>query len=245
MTTLRRPERSLHAPRSPRSPRSPRLSSEERRDEILKAARRVFAEQGFHGTTTRELAAAAEVSEALLFKYFPNKEAIYKAMLALCKRSPTGEEMERVLQLTPSTSTLVLMLHHLFTKVHMDNPETADVARLLVRSLSEDGKFGHVILDNFASTWIPMIKDCLAVAQKRGDLRLPIEAPEIGGWFAHHLLLALLLIQMPQDSVVNYKMSKATLQRHAVLFALRGMGFEEEAIQHYNPQALALLGTGK
>ena len=235
MTTLRRP---------PRSIKSPRLSSEERRDEILKAARRVFAEQGFHGTTTRELAAAAQVSEALLFKYFPNKEAIYKAMLSSCKRSPTGEEMERVLQLKPSTSTLVLMLHHLFTKVQMDNPETADVARLLVRSLSEDGKFGRVMLDNFGSTWIPKISECLIVAKQRGELRAPVHIPDIAGWFAHHLLLALLLIQMPQDSVVNYRMSKSTLQEQAVLFVLRGMGFTEAAISaHYNPDALALLGT--
>ncbi|HYG76354.1 MAG TPA: helix-turn-helix domain-containing protein [Planctomycetota bacterium] len=233
MKTLRKPPRVLP---------SLRLSSGERREEILKSVRRVFAEHGFHGTTTRELAAAAGVSEALLFKYFPNKEAIYKAMLASCKRSPTGEAMERILQLTPSTSTLVLLLHHLFTKVRMDNPEMADTARLLVRSLGEDGKFGRVLLDNFGSTWIPKIRQCLAAAQKRGELNAPVVLPELDGWFAHHLLLALLLVQMPQEPIVNYKVSKSTLQQHAVLFVLRGMGFREDAIrEHYNPEALALL----
>ena len=36
-----------------------RLNSEERRAAIIKAVRRVFAEKGFDGTTTRELAEAA------------------------------------------------------------------------------------------------------------------------------------------------------------------------------------------
>jgi len=53
-----------------------KLSSEERRADIVKAVRRVFAEKGFDGTTTRELAYAAGVSEALLFKHFPHKEAL-------------------------------------------------------------------------------------------------------------------------------------------------------------------------
>ncbi len=40
-----------------------RLSSEERRGSILQAARSIFAENGFRGTTTRALAEAAGVSE--------------------------------------------------------------------------------------------------------------------------------------------------------------------------------------
>ena len=50
---------------------TPKLSGEERRAAIIKAVRQVFAEKGFDGTTTRELADAAGVSEALLFKHFP------------------------------------------------------------------------------------------------------------------------------------------------------------------------------
>ena len=46
-----------------------KLSGEERRAAIIKAVRRLFAEKGFHGTTTRELAEAAGVSEALLFSW--------------------------------------------------------------------------------------------------------------------------------------------------------------------------------
>ena len=63
-----------------------KLTGQQRREAIVKAVRKVFAEKGFHGTTTKELGRAAGVSEALLFKYFPNKEALYAAMQAACVR---------------------------------------------------------------------------------------------------------------------------------------------------------------
>src|SRR5579862_6577663 len=92
---------------------SAKLSCEERRTAILHAVRRVFAEKGFDGTTTRELADAAGVSEALLFKHFPNKEALFAAMqLACCKEEDLGT-IERLNALEPSASTLVLLVHFL------------------------------------------------------------------------------------------------------------------------------------
>src|ERR1700758_1405348 len=94
-----------------------RMSCEERRAAIIKAVRQVFAEQGFHGTTTRELADAAGVSEALLFKHFPNKEALYSAMQLSCCRGEDHGRMERLHALQPSASTLVLMVHFLVSRI--------------------------------------------------------------------------------------------------------------------------------
>src|SRR5271169_5006174 len=53
--------------------RTKRLSCGQRRHAILEAVKRVFAAKGFDGTTTRELAQAAGVSEALLYKQVPSK----------------------------------------------------------------------------------------------------------------------------------------------------------------------------
>src|SRR5919106_3391967 len=90
---------------------SSRLSSEERRRAIVDAVRGVFAEKGFDGTTTRELAKAAGVSEALLYKHFPSKESLYAAMLDACAKGPTFAEYKRILALEASSSTLVIMVH--------------------------------------------------------------------------------------------------------------------------------------
>lgn len=59
-----------------------RLSGTERRERILRAAMAVFSESGFNGVTTRDLARWAGISEALLFRHFPNKKKLYQAILA-------------------------------------------------------------------------------------------------------------------------------------------------------------------
>src|ERR1700678_1080740 len=94
-----------------------KLSSEERRAAILRAVRRVFSQKGFDGTTTRELADAAGVSEALLFKHFPNKEALFTAMQQSCYGAQYHGKLEELMELEPSSSTLVLMVHYLISHV--------------------------------------------------------------------------------------------------------------------------------
>jgi AcrR family transcriptional regulator len=56
-----------------------RLKGEERRQLILEAARRVFLESGFAGARTRRIADEAGITEALLYRFFPSKLAIYEA----------------------------------------------------------------------------------------------------------------------------------------------------------------------
>jgi AcrR family transcriptional regulator len=46
------------------------------RDKILKAAQKLFARNGYDGTTTKELAEKSGIAEGTLFRHFPNKKAI-------------------------------------------------------------------------------------------------------------------------------------------------------------------------
>jgi len=64
-----------------------RISSVDRREQILGIATEMFAEKGFEGTTTREIAAHAQVNEALIFRHFPTKEELYWAVLEAKVRS--------------------------------------------------------------------------------------------------------------------------------------------------------------
>ena len=61
--------------------RRPRRPAAERRRQILAAARTLFAERGFDATTTRDLAAAADINDALIYRYFPDKHAILAALV--------------------------------------------------------------------------------------------------------------------------------------------------------------------
>jgi TetR/AcrR family transcriptional regulator len=57
------------------------MSAEDRRQQIVEVAGELFARNGFNGTTTREIADGAGVSQAIIFRHFPSKEAIYSAIL--------------------------------------------------------------------------------------------------------------------------------------------------------------------
>lgn len=59
-----------------------RASAQDRQASLIGAAASLFAAKGFSGTTTKDIARAAGVSEALLFKHFPTKRALYSAILA-------------------------------------------------------------------------------------------------------------------------------------------------------------------
>src|SRR5579859_1874965 len=137
---------------------SAKMSSAQRRAAIIKAVRKVFAEKGFHGTTTRELADAAGVSEALLFKHFPNKEALYSAMQLFCCSGEDPEKLERIKALEPSTSTLVLIVHMMMAKtVGKEFNSDADAIiqhRLMLRSLMEDGEFARLFFERSLSCWM-------------------------------------------------------------------------------------------
>jgi AcrR family transcriptional regulator len=65
---------------TPSAVRRPRRPAAERQQQILAAARTLFAERGYHATTTRDLAAAADINDALLYRYFPDKHAILVAL---------------------------------------------------------------------------------------------------------------------------------------------------------------------
>lgn len=66
---------------SPSSRRERHLAA--RRTLILEAAARLFAEKGFHRTTTRDIAEAADVSEGTLYNYFDNKDQMLMGIMSL------------------------------------------------------------------------------------------------------------------------------------------------------------------
>jgi AcrR family transcriptional regulator len=58
-----------------------RFSAEDRRQQILETAMDLFGHQGYLGTTTRQIAEAAGVNEAIIFRHFPTKDELYWEVL--------------------------------------------------------------------------------------------------------------------------------------------------------------------
>jgi AcrR family transcriptional regulator len=85
-----------------------------RADEIIDAAARVFAERGYHGTTTQAIADVLGMRQASLYYYFPSKEA---ALEEVCARGTDGfvEGAERVMRMDvpPMEKLRLLIASHL------------------------------------------------------------------------------------------------------------------------------------
>jgi AcrR family transcriptional regulator len=225
----------------------PRLSAVARKEAIVEAVQDVFAEKGFDGTTTRELAKAAGVSEALLYKHFPSKESLYAAMLDGCAKGPTFAEASRILGLDASTSTLVVMVHFMISHYVLGrsgDSHRAALNSLLVRSLLGDGEFVRLMHKKLAAAWLKKFEACLQAAAKAGEMReVPIRH-DLCVWLVQHVAFSLMLHLQPKVPAVNYKVSREELVSQATWFGLLGIGIKEEAVRrYYSPKALRLLAS--
>ena len=113
-----------------------RLAAGDRRSQILAAALEVFSEQGFHGTRTRELAERAGVSEALVFRHFPTKDAIIRAIFDLIDFEERVRVMEDRFSRMPPREALVSLAEHVLTNLR-DQP---DVFRVVFFGVLETPK---------------------------------------------------------------------------------------------------------
>ena len=224
-----------------------RLTAEARREAIVEAVRDVFAEKGFDGTTTRELAKAAGVSEALLYKHFPSKESLYAAMLEGCSKGPTFAEATRILELEASTSTLVVMVHFMISHYVLGRPgdsHRAALNSLLVRSLLGDGEFVRLMHRKLATAWLKKFDACLHAAAKAGEMHdVPIRR-NLCVWLVQHVAFSLMLHLQPKIPAIDYKVPRQELVAQATWFALLGIGIKQEAARrYYSPKALHLLAS--
>jgi AcrR family transcriptional regulator len=225
------------------------MSTEARRAAILAAIRSVFAEKGFHGTTTKQLAQAAGVSEALLFKHFPSKDAMYAAMQGACWSEVAERELQRLSQLPPSTSSLVLLVYVLANKIisgqavaQQTHPNQFE--KLMLRSMLEDGTFARGMLKRFDQGWLTKFEECVKAAQKAGDLERKTVPGRIAGWFVHDLAVMVMIQLLRDPPVADYGASRGELIDYAVRFMLNGIGLSDQAIKrHFNPQAFALFNN--
>ncbi|HEY2918777.1 MAG TPA: TetR/AcrR family transcriptional regulator [Candidatus Binatia bacterium] len=226
---------------------APRLTAEARREAIVEAVRDVFAEKGFDGTTTRELAKAAGVSEALLYKHFPSKESLYAAMLEGCSKGPTFAEATRILELEPSTSTLVVMVHFMISHYVLGRPgdtHRAALNSLLVRSLLGDGEFVRLMHRKLAAAWLKKFDACLHAAAQAGELHETPIRRNLCVWLVQHVAFSLMLHLQPKVPAIDYKVSKEDLVSQATWFALLGIGVKQDAARrYYSPKALQLLAS--
>ena len=114
------------------APHRIRMHGEDRRRQLLKAAIESFAQKGFSGTKTKDIAAAAGDSEAILFRHFASKEDLYHAILD-AKESPDAKNQ------------LMQELEHIAAR-RDDSRFFLQIATAAVRSFKEDPAFHRLLV---------------------------------------------------------------------------------------------------
>ena len=58
-----------------------KMTAAERRAQIITVSKQLFSKKGFSGTTTKEIAKASGISEAMIFCHFASKQELYSAII--------------------------------------------------------------------------------------------------------------------------------------------------------------------
>ena len=216
------------------------MTSDLRRELILSAAKRCFARHGFAGTTTKSVAAAASISEGLLFKHFPSKSALYAEILAEeCEADPA---LHRLLELEPSTETLVVlireMVRHFQHISDVPDQQEAQRVRLMITSHLDDGEFARLIYEKIRNLIGPVFTASLERAVAAGDASRVGREPLNLFWFAHHTVLMAALARLPSLPCLSYG-DAADLERQLCEFILRGIGLTETAVASHLDRELS------
>ncbi|MBV8133553.1 MAG: TetR/AcrR family transcriptional regulator [Alphaproteobacteria bacterium] len=209
-----------------------RLDGDERRKAIVAAAVPLFARKGFAGTTTKELAEAAGISEALLFRHFPSKKHLYEEILRLgCEGDPA---LERLAILEPSTATLVHMIHfmvrYFLLGAGVDRAELDTRLRLVLHSFLEDGEYARELFDRIFDRVHPLFAASIEAATAAGDLKPGSIASANRFWFGQHVAAMVAFVLLPGRASVPYQGTPAALVEEASRFILRGIGMRDTAI---------------
>ena len=160
------------------TPTTTRLSAAERRDTILDAAQIEFAERGFAGTSTEDIARRAGISQPYLFRLFGTKKELFKASAARCLRE-TLEMFQRAAEGKRGEEALKAI-----GQAYMDEMLGGDRVRLRAQMQAyvacDDPEICQVVRDGFG--------DLVAYAQ-----RVPgLPAQEVSRFFATGMLLNVL-----------------------------------------------------
>ena len=217
-----------------------RMTGDLRRQLILSAAKRCFARNGFAGTTTKSVAAAASISEGLLFKHFPTKSALYAEILAEeCEADP---DLTHLLGQEPSTATLAElvrgMVRHFIQIRDVPDEQEAQRLRLMTSSHLDDGEFARLLYAKVGDLIGPIFTASLDRAVAAGDAARIGSEPLNLFWFAHHTVLMAALTRLPAVPCLAYG-DPAGLERQLCEFILRGIGLNEAAIASHLDRAIS------
>jgi AcrR family transcriptional regulator len=170
-----------------------RLTAEERRESILTAGRDVFLEQGLNGARTRTIAERAGITEAVLYRHFESKEAIFEEAVLTPLRSMLDDlltQTRAILDEDGAQPQLVMRLETLFLE------RLAVIVPLLGPALFDDQALGR---ECYRGVVAPFLDGLQRAAVKNGVLPADEAKVIVRAIFGTNLLLVMDRLQQGED----------------------------------------------
>ena len=177
------------------------MKSGERRDAIIAAAVRLFSEKGFRGATTRELAAALEVTEPVIYQHFETKRDLYRAIIETKarERRQDNEYWQDVEHPRGDREFFGAVARLLLQRVERDPA----YLRLLLFSALEGHELADLFFERDAVEFYDRISDYIRKRMEAGAFRADIDpavaARALVGMAVHHATVQALF----RDTVVS------------------------------------------
>jgi AcrR family transcriptional regulator len=209
-----------------------RLSANERKTVILANARAIFAQSGYEAARTQDIARRSGVSEALMYRHFPSKAALYRAVLREVIHEQDASYALLSLQ-DLNGRALVRNLQTYFRIVV--SPEKSGVKegfRLLTASMIGEARFASLVYRRAQRLMNHRIAAALQNARTAGDITGRSISVDNTSLFTEHVG-ALLNILSADVERAPYDGRGEDLVRDAVWFCCRGVGFTDEAIARH------------
>lgn len=208
-----------------------RILGTERRAQIVAAARRVFSRHGYDGAKTLQIAREAGVSEALVYRHFPSKLALYRAVL----RQVFAEQDERWREQgihAPGTTGLVQAIHGFIAAAVADagRPDRLDAHRLTLASLAGDGSYASLIYRRSQRRNARTMDEAYAAARSDGGLAGEPLQTSAAAMFIEHVGTMLATIGALPPAAQPYGLAGTDLVTQATWFCLRGIGMNDATI---------------
>jgi TetR/AcrR family transcriptional regulator len=152
-----------------------RMKGDERREQILATAVNLFSRNGFRGTTTKEIAQAAGVSEAMVFRHFASKEALYGAILddKGCREGvgrPPWENNESLRTAMAEKDDFGVFYQMAFSALEK-HQTSVPFLRLLFYSALEEHELAERFFADFIERIYTFIADYIQLRQQDGAFR--------------------------------------------------------------------------
>ncbi len=151
------------------------MSGDERRSQILQVAIGLFSKKGFSGTTTKEIARVAGVSEAMVFRHFATKNELYHAILDY-KACEGGMrilpwEKDIVEKKAIEESDDYNVFYNLAINALEHQQSDVDFMRLLFHSALEGHELAQMFFDQFISRLYEFLSAYIRKRQADGVMR--------------------------------------------------------------------------